>query len=76
MCEFLQIEGVGPKAFDLLRASGVADIGDLARRDAAALLAEIEVVNAVEQITGVNPDVDLVHHWVLAASEVPIRVAY
>lgn len=76
MCEFLQLEGIGPKAFDLLRATGVVDVADLAGRDAEELLAEIVVVNSVEQITGVDPDVDLVHHWIASASEVPIRVAY
>lgn len=76
MCEFLQIEGIGPKAFALLHASGVVDVADLATRDAATLLPAIEATNAVHGITGVDPDVDLVHHWILAASEVPIRVAY
>lgn len=76
MCEFLQIEGIGPKAFDLLRATGVVDVADLTTRNAAELHAEIEVVNQVEQITGVDPDLELVHNWILAAAQVPIRVTY
>lgn len=76
MCELLQIEGVGPRAFDLLYATGVQNAEDLAGRDGASLLAEMEVVNASEQLTGVDPPLELVEAWIERATSVPIRVQY
>ncbi len=76
MCELLQIEGVGPRAFDLLYASGVQNAQDLAGRNGASLLAELEVVNASEHLTGVNPPLELVEAWIERASSVPIQVQY
>jgi hypothetical protein len=76
MCDFLQIEGIGPRAYDLLRASGVRSVADLASRDSASLHAEIVTVNAVERLTGVDPDEDLVANWIAAAGSVPINVVY
>ena len=76
MCEFLQIEGIGPKAFQLLVAAGVQDVEDLAGREAASLLAELIAVNATQRITGVDPEVELVRHWIIEAAQAPIRVIY
>ena len=76
MCEMLQIEGVGPRAYDLLSASGVQNIGDLATREPASLLAELEVVNSMQQLTGVNPPIELVEAWIELASSVPIRIEH
>lgn len=76
MCEMLQIEGIGPRAFDLLAASGVQSVEDLATREAASLLAELEVVNSMHQLTGVNPPLDLVAAWIDLAGGVPIRLEH
>ncbi|MCB9507540.1 MAG: DUF4332 domain-containing protein [Myxococcales bacterium] len=76
MCEFLQIDGVGPRAYDLLVAGGVQDLEDLAGRDAAQLQAELVAVNAAQRVTGVDPEVALVQHWITEASSAAIRVEY
>lgn len=74
LCDFLQIDGVGPKAAELLMATGVTTVRDLAGRDAATLTAEIEVVNQTARITGVNPEVYHVTGWIEGAASVPIQV--
>ncbi len=76
MCDFLQIEGVGPKAATLLMAAGVSTVADLAEREPSELTAELVAANAVQHITGVDPDVSIVEAWVFAAAQVPIQVAY
>lgn len=76
MCELLQVEGIGPRAFDLLTASGVQNASDLATREPASLLAELEVVNSMHQLTGVNPPVELVAAWVELAAGVQIRIEH
>ncbi len=71
LCELLQIEGVGPRAAELLRAAGVASVTDLASRDPAALTEQVAAVNAVETLTGVNPTVENLSAWIAAAAQVP-----
>lgn len=74
LCELLQIEGVGPRAAQLLRAAGVVSVSDLASRDAVALTERLAAVNAVEQLTGVNPSPENLVHWISAAAQVPYHV--
>lgn len=76
MCDLLQVPGIGPRAARLLMASGVTSAVDLAGRDPAALLAEVETVNAVEQLTGVNPSIEHVRDWVAGAGLVTLVVTY
>lgn len=72
--ELLQIEGVGPRAARLLRAGGVVSVEDLASRDAQALLERLVTVNAVEQLTGINPTVENLTAWIEGAQNVPYHV--
>lgn len=68
-CELLQISGIGPRAATLLMAGGVTSVADLAARDAASLLAELENVNSVEAITSVNPSIEHVQEWIGGAQQ-------
>lgn len=70
VCELLQIEGVGPRAAQLLRAAGVEGAMDLASRNAEELAAAAAAVNAVEALTGVNPTVENVQSWIDGAAQV------
>jgi hypothetical protein len=76
LCEFLQVTGIGPRAADLLMAAGVFNVADLAARDPAALVAELETVNNVERITGTNPTFDHVRDWVSGAGTASYHVEY
>jgi predicted flap endonuclease-1-like 5' DNA nuclease len=74
LCELLQIEGVGPRAAQLLRAGGVVSVADLAGRQADELEGVLGAVNAVEQLTGVNPTVENLAAWIEGAQSVPYHV--
>ena len=74
LCELLQIDGVGPRAASLLRAAGVVSVADLASRDPAELTEQLASVNAVEQLTGVNPVEENLVDWIQRAAEVPYQV--
>ena len=74
LCELLQIEGVGPRAAQLLRAAGVVSATDLASRDPAELVERLVAVNAVDQLTGIDPTIENVVAWSEAAGRVPYHV--
>ncbi len=74
LCELLQIEGVGPRAAQLLRAAGVVSAADLASRDPAELVERVVAVNAVDQLTGIDPNLENVVAWIAAAGRVPYHV--
>lgn len=74
LCELLQIEGVGPRAAQLLRAAGVVSADDLASRSPAELAERCGAVNAVEQLTGINPTEENLVEWIELAAAVPYRV--
>ncbi len=74
ICEFLQIDGIGPRVADLLLATGVRDVADLAQRDAEVLLAEIQVVNAEAQAVSVLPDLEHVSLWIEGARAARFRL--
>ena len=74
LCELLQVEGVGPRVAQLLRAAGVVSVADLATRDPAELSERLVAVNAVEQLTGVDPNVENLVGWIDAAGHVPYHI--
>ena len=74
LCELLQISGVGPRVAQLLRAAGVVSASDLASRDPVELTERLIAVNAVEQLTGIDPAVENVVAWIEDASRVPYHV--
>jgi predicted flap endonuclease-1-like 5' DNA nuclease len=74
LCELLQIEGIGPRAAQLLRAAGVVSVEDLAAQDPVGLEERVAAVNAVEQLTGVTPSVENLTEWIAAAAGVAYHV--
>jgi len=74
LCELLQIEGVGPRAAQLLRAAGIVSVSDLAGRDPTELTQQLGAVNAVEQLTGITPAVENVEAWISDAALVPYHL--
>jgi hypothetical protein len=57
-----------------LRASGVVSVSDLAARNPQELVDRLAAVNAVEQLTGVNPELENLQTWIAAAQSVPYHV--
>ena len=72
--ELLQLEGVGPKASQLLIAAGVTSVADLAKREPASLLAPLAVANDARAIAGVNPSIEHVTQWVEAAGKATLHL--
>lgn len=74
--DLMRIDGVGIVYADLLHASGVASIPDLARRNPANLTVKMTAVNASEQITEDMPGEEQVADWVKQAGELPAAVEH
>lgn len=72
--ELLQLEGVGPKASQLLIAAGVTSVADLAKRDPVSLLAPLAAANEARAIAGVNPAIEHVTQWVEAAGKATLHL--
>lgn len=72
--EFLQLDGVGPKASQLLIAAGVASVADLAKRSPEALLPLLAEANEARGIAGVNPAIEHVTQWVEAAGKAKLHL--
>jgi hypothetical protein len=73
-CEFLQINGVGPKAARLIQASGVKNVKDLAARKSTELLPLLVAANRQQRITETQPSLDLVQYWIEEAHRVPYHL--
>lgn len=72
--EFMQLEGVGPKASQLLIAAGVASVADLAKRAPESLLPLLATANEERGIAGVNPALEHVTQWVEAAEKATLHL--
>ena len=72
--EFLQLDGVGPKASQLLIAAGVASVKELAGRAPASLLPALAAANEARAIAGVNPSIEHVTQWVEAAKKASLHL--
>lgn len=62
--ELMQIVGVGPKAAELLRLSGITSLKALTEANETELLDNLQRVNREKNITGVQPDMVVVHDWI------------
>ena len=72
--EFLQLDGVGPKASQLLIAAGVTSVADLAKRSPEVLLPLLADANEARGIAGVNPALEHVTQWVEAAEKATLHL--
>lgn len=68
--ELMQIVGVGPKAAELLQLAGINSLKALSEADETALLDALQRVNREKNITGVQPDMVVVHDWVEKSKKV------
>ncbi len=71
MADLMRVPGVmGPFA-ELLEATGVASIQDLASQSAHPLTARMRDLNAREHRAKIEPNVDMVRDWIAIAREIP-----
>lgn len=76
MADLYRISGIGSEYAELLEASGVDTVPDLARRSAESLAAKLAEVNAEKKLTRRVPTLADVSKWVAQAKELPRLLEY
>lgn len=74
--DLMRITGVGPQYAELLEASGVDSVPELARRNAENLSAKMEEVMTEKGITRASPAPKMVANWVAQAQTLPPAVTH
>lgn len=74
--DLARIKGVGSEYADLLEASGVDSVPELAQRNAANLTAKMEEVNAAKSLVRKVPTESQVADWVEQAKSLPKVVTH
>lgn len=76
MVDLFRITGVGQEYADLLEASGVDTVPELATRNPENLFAKMEEVNEAKKLTRKIPTLKEVEKWVAEAKELPRVLTY
>lgn len=76
MADLYRISGVGSEFADLLEASGVDTVPELAQRNAENLAKKMEEVNEAKKLTRRTPSVTEVEKWVAQAKDLPRALEY
>ncbi|HCC51394.1 MAG TPA: DUF4332 domain-containing protein [Porphyromonadaceae bacterium] len=76
MADLFRINGVAQEYSDLLEASGVDTVPELAMRNAQNLLAKMEEVNSAKKLTRRVPTLKEVEKWIAEAKELPRALTY
>lgn len=72
MADLMRIQGIGSQYSELLEASGVYSVPELAQQDAERLTEKIKLVNRVEHATILAlPDASEVSAWIQSANLLP-----
>ena len=74
--DLMRITGVGTQYSDLLEASGVDTVIELAQRNAENLFAKMAEVNAVKSLVRQVPSVEQVKRWVAEAATLPRVISH
>ncbi len=64
MADLIRVKGVRGQFAELLEASAIISVQQLAQQDATVLTAKMEEVNAKEHRTRVNPSREIVSDWI------------
>ena len=75
-CDLMRVKGVGEEYADLLEASGVDTVPELAQRNAVNLVARMTEVNSEKKLVRALPNESTVEDWVKQASELPRKIEY
>lgn len=76
MVDLFRIKGIGPQYAELLEASGVDTVKELAQRVPANLLGKLDEVNSARNISGRIPTEKELVRWVSEAKELPRVLEY
>jgi predicted flap endonuclease-1-like 5' DNA nuclease len=74
--DLFRIKGVAEEYSDLLEASGVDNVVELAKRNAENLLAKFLEVNAAKKLVRRVPTLSQVEKWIEQAKELPRAIHY
>jgi predicted flap endonuclease-1-like 5' DNA nuclease len=74
--DLARVKGIGSEYADLLEASGVDSVPELAQRNAANLTAKMEEVNAEKNLVRRVPSEKEVEDWVSQAKDLPKVVTH
>jgi predicted flap endonuclease-1-like 5' DNA nuclease len=74
--DLMRIVGVGPQYAELLEASGVDTVKELAQRNAANLAAKLAEVNAKKNLAGTLPSESQVTNWIGQAKTLEPKISY
>lgn len=74
--DLFRVKGIGEEYSDLLEASGVDTVPELAQRNGANLHAKLKEVNEAKALVRRLPAQSQVEGWVAAAKALPRKVTY
>ncbi len=74
--DLMRVKGIGGEFAEILEATGVDTIPELARRNAENLTAKIEEVNAEKELVRRTPNIEMVKGWINQAKELPRILKY
>ena len=76
LADLMRIRGIGPQYSELLEASGVDTVRELARRKAEHLVSRMREVNGARRLTRLVPGEEMVAGWIEAARATPPRITH
>ena len=74
--DLARVKGIGEEYADLLEASGVDSVPELAQRNAAHLHEHLVEVNEAKKLVRQVPSQTMIEMWVAAAKDLPRAVEY
>lgn len=74
--DLMRIQGIGPQFAELLEASGVDTVKELAQRNAANLSARMSEVNREKRLAGSSSGVSQVAKWIESAKRLKPAIGY
>lgn len=74
--DLFRIKGIAGQTAELLEASGVNTVAELAQRNPANLAAKLKEVNDTKKLTGKVPSEKQVGEWIETAKTLPKKVTY
>jgi predicted flap endonuclease-1-like 5' DNA nuclease len=74
--DLFRIKGIAGQTAELLEASGVNTVAELAQRNPANLTAKLKEVNDEKKLTGKVPTEKQVGEWIETAKTLPKKVTY
>jgi len=74
--DLFRIKGIAGQTAELLEASGVNTVAELAQRNPANLAAKLKAVNDEKKLTGKVPTEKQVAEWIETAKTLPKKVTY